>query len=80
MNLNLESLPNKFLPFLLGHESCLAPENCKSEIDEIFNRSIRNAPSLKSDYIYDAGNWVIKGDRTDALAPYVTPDTNIYRV
>ncbi len=81
-NLTLESLPNKFLPFLLGHASCSAPKNCKSEIDEIFTQSLKNAPTLKSDYIYNAGNWVLKGDRTgeDAEAAQLRSDTNIYRV
>lgn len=78
MSLTLENLPNKFLPSLLGHESC--PATFKNEIDEIFARSIENAPSIKSDYVWDAGKWVIKGDRTGAEAEAMRPDTNIYRV
>lgn len=38
----------------------------------------RPLPALKSNYIFDAGKWVLKLGRTDGLN--TTPDTHLYRV
>lgn len=70
--INLSNLPSKFQPFLIGSSTCPVS---KDEIDAIFQQSLQ---PLKSDYIFDAGKWVLKLGRTDGLA--TTDDTHLYRV
>jgi hypothetical protein len=73
MNITINNLPQKFYPYLLGHESC--PATFKHEIEKVFKRPLKN---LKGNYIFDAGNWIIKKGRTDGLE--TTPDTHLYRI
>lgn len=73
MNITMDSLPHKFYPFLLGHPSC--PSKIKEEIDKVFEKPL---VPLKSNYIFDAGKYVLKLERTDGSL--TTPDTHMYRV
>lgn len=70
---SINNLPSKFQPFLIGSPNCSA--NIKNEIDTIFQQPLE---PLKSNYIFDAGKWVLKLGRTDGLN--TTPDTHLYRV
>ena len=69
----LENLKPKFLPFLIGSPQC--PAKIKTEIDEIFREKLF-AP-LKDAHVFDAGNWILKGERAALLT---APDTHLYRV
>jgi hypothetical protein len=69
-----DNLLPKFRPFLLGNQECTA--ECKAEIDQIF--SSRSTSDKIKDYIIDAGNWILKLERSDALP--TTHDTHLYRV
>lgn len=73
MNINPNNINPKFYPYLLGHPSC--PVNIKQDIDQIFQQPLK---PLKSDYIFDAGQWILKLGRTDGLL--TTEDTHLYRV
>ncbi len=70
---SIDNLSSKFQPFLIGSPTCSV--NIKSEIDSFFQRPITR---LKSNYIFDAGDWVLKLGRTDNLL--TTPDTHLYRI
>ncbi len=71
--INMSNLSPKFQPFLIGSPKC--PAKIKDEIDTIFQQPLT---SLKSNYILDAGKWILKLGRTDGL--HTTPDTHLYRV
>ncbi len=67
--LNLDTIPAKFHPFLLGHEKC--PEkDLKTKIDS-FDNLLNNMNSPT----YDAGEWIIGS--TD---PKDTSNSELYRV
>jgi len=70
---SINNLAPKFQGFLIGSPTC--PANIKIEIDGIFQQPLKR---LKSNYIFDAGKWVLKLGRTDV--PGMTPDTHMYRV
>ena len=73
MNTNLANLQSKFHTHLLGHALC--PAKFKGEIDGLFaNKSLN---PLKSDYVFDGGDWILKMGRTDLPT---TPDTHLYRI
>lgn len=65
------NLPWEYQPFLLGNRFC------KKDIDM---DAILNQPliPLKNDYIFDAGEWVLKLPRTDD--PLITSRTHLSRV
>lgn len=71
------SLPKKFLPHLLGNPKCrTAPAGLLEQLQALpFNALPRFGGKQ---YLYDAGDWVIKGMRSDGLI--TTPDTHLYRV
>lgn len=74
MGISLNNLPAKFHPYLLGHPLC--PKNkLEKEIDKVFEKALS---PLKSDYIFSAGNWVLKLGRTDGVL--TTDDTHLYRI
>lgn len=72
-NINIANLSHKFQPFLVGSPTC--PAKIKDEMDTIFEESLR---PLKGNYIFDAGKWILKLERTDGSK--TTPDTHLYRV
>jgi hypothetical protein len=73
VSLNLNNLPSKFKPFLLGEATDTIA--IKEQIDEAF---VKGPTYLKSTNIFTAGNWILKKGRTDGLL--TTPDTHLYRV
>ena len=83
MTLSINNLPKKFYPYLLGHAECKA--TYKNEIDAVFQKPLRPLVQKPQDgqyavrpYIFDAGNWFLKLNRTDQAN--IRPDTVLYRV
>lgn len=70
---SINNLHSKFQPFLIGSPTCTA--NIKAEIDAVFQKPLT---LLKNNYIFDAGNWVLKLGRTGSIV--TTSDTHLYRV
>lgn len=75
MNYTLSTLPPKFRPYVLGSAQCSAPPGTKEAIDAVFTQPLI---SLKGNYIFDVGNWVLKLNRTDGIP--ATEDSFLYRV
>lgn len=71
--LTFNNIPSKFSPFLIGSSSCQA--DIKNDIDAVFEKSPLKC--MKSNYIIDAGKWVLKLPRTDMPT---AADSHIYRV
>src|SRR5687768_4774763 len=69
---SINNFSPKFQPFLIGSPTC--PAKIKDEIDTIFKQPLK---PLKSNYIFDAGKWILKLGRTNGIT---TPDTHLYRV
>lgn len=82
MSLSINNLPRKFYPHLLGHALC--PATYKNEIDAAFQQPLKPlAQNLQEGqyavrpYIFDAGKWFLKLNRTDVV---MRPDTVLYRI
>lgn len=73
MTINPSTLPSKFHPFLIGHAKCAFKG--EEEIDQL-SRSDQ-LKQIKNN-VFDAGKWIVKGERADGLL--MAPDTHIYRV
>lgn len=69
------TLPLKFSPYVLGSSQCSAPSGTKEEIDAVFRQPLVN---LKSNYIFDAGKWILKLNRADNIV--TTEDSFLYRI
>ncbi|MEI8301439.1 MAG: hypothetical protein WCG10_07540 [Chlamydiota bacterium] len=83
MTLSINNLPKKFYPYLLGHAECNA--TYKNQIDAVFQQPLRPLAQNPQEgqfavrpYIFDAGNWFLKLNRTDQ--PNIRPDTVLYRI
>jgi hypothetical protein len=75
--MNNNNLPLKFLPFLLGHSSCLYSKAAVLKQDIDSKLKTRTTVNIKENYILDAGKWILKLPRTGINT---TPDTHIYRI
>lgn len=75
MNITIDNLPSKFLPFLLGFKEC--KKDIVEDIDKVFEKPLKPLSKTR-DYVFDAGDWVLKLGRTDGFL--TTPDTHLYRI
>ena len=72
------TLPKQFLPFYLGHEKCTADDAIKGKIDAVFTRKLREFGGRN--YVFNGGEWVIKGERTGLPQGVVAGDVHIHRI
>ncbi len=73
---SISNLPTKLRRFLIGDLTCDCPSKLKDTIDAKFQQE--SLTPLKSTYIWDGGEYVIKGQNADGRL--TTADTHLYRV